>query len=117
MSKDRVIPVEKSTDLPTITIKSDGSEISKEYQVVSVTVEKEVNRIPKTQIILLDGDTAKEDFELSNKDLFIPGKEIEILAGYHSDESVIFKGIIINHSIKAKKKNLLICALTAGIKR
>jgi len=103
MSKDRVIPVEKSTDLPTITIKSDGSEINKEYQVVSVTVEKEVNRIPKTQIILLDGDTAKEDFELSNKDLFIPGKEIEILAGYHSDESVIFKGIIINHSIKAKK--------------
>ena len=103
MSEDRVIPVEQTTDMPTLKIKSEGSEISNEFHVVSVTVEKEVNRIPKAQIILLDGDTAKEDFEISNQDHFIPGKKIEIHAGYHSDESLIFKGIVINHRIKARK--------------
>lgn len=103
MSQDRIIPVDQTTDLPTITIKSGGSEISSEYQVVSVSVEREVCRIPRAEILLLDGNAAMEDFEISNLDLFVPGKEIEILAGYHSDESTVFKGIIINHSLKAKK--------------
>jgi hypothetical protein len=45
----------------------------------------------------------KEDFEVSSGDLFIPGNELEIKAGYHSVESTIFKGIITKHSIQTKK--------------
>lgn len=103
MGEERVIPVNQTTDLVTFTIKSDGTVVSSEYQVVSVTVIKDVNKIPQAELIFLDGDAAQEDFPLSNKEDFIPGKEIEISAGYHSDEKVIFKGIIVSHAIKVKK--------------
>ncbi|MBN1301239.1 MAG: type VI secretion system tip protein VgrG [Melioribacteraceae bacterium] len=103
MSEDKILPVEQTTDLATFTIISGGNKISKEYHVISITVTKEVNRIPTAKIIFADGDAAKGDFELSNQDLFIPGEEIEVQAGYHNDESTIFKGIIVSHSLKARK--------------
>ncbi|MEM9919702.1 MAG: type VI secretion system tip protein VgrG, partial [Bacteroidota bacterium] len=34
---------------------------------------------------------------------FAPGNELEILAGYHSDEETIFKGIITCHGIQVRK--------------
>ncbi|MEF9919180.1 MAG: type VI secretion system tip protein VgrG, partial [Eubacterium sp.] len=42
------------------------------------------------------------------EDLLIPGKKIEIQAGYHSDEETIYKGIIIKHSIKIKSSASLL---------
>ncbi len=103
MSDERVIPTQAPSDLPTIKILSDGKEISGEYHLIAISVSKAVNKIPSARVTLLDGDVALENFEVSNSDLFIPGKEIEILAGYHSEESTIFKGIIINHGIKMRK--------------
>lgn len=101
MSDERVIPTPAPADLPSFRIISDGQEVSPEYHIVSITVSRSVNKIPTARLMILDGDTSKEDFEISNSDDFVPGKEIEILAGYHSDETTMFKGIIISHSIKA----------------
>ena len=95
MSNKRTIPSKKPKDLVTFTISIDGNRISNAYQVVSIIVTKEVNKIPTAKITLLDGDVSKEDFELSNSADFVPGNELEIQAGYHSTESLIFKGIII----------------------
>lgn len=103
MTDERVIPTPAASDLPTVTILSDEAEISKAYNVISVTVTRAINKVAAAQIVLLDGDVAKEDFELSNTEDFIPGREIEILAGYHTSESTIFKGIIIQHGIKVRK--------------
>lgn len=103
MSEERTIPTPGPADLPTLTIKAGGSELKPEYKIFSVTVEKEVNRIPTAQVILHDGDVSKEDFKISNSDDLIPGNEIEILAGYHSDETTIFKGVIVSHGLKARK--------------
>ncbi len=47
---------------------------------------------------------AGEDFEISNSEDLVPGKEIEILAGYHSDETTIFKGIVTSHGIKSRHR-------------
>lgn len=104
MTTERTIPASRATDLPTFTIKSEGNTLSGAYHVLSVIVSKSVNKIPYAQIILLDGDPAGEDFPLSNQEIFIPGKEIEIEAGYHSDTELIFKGIVIKHGIKARKE-------------
>jgi len=105
MSKQRIILTPASDDLITFTILLDGQTINSIYQILSVKVFKEVNKIPTAKITILDGDASKEDFEVSNTEDFIPGKEIEILAGYHSEESPIFKGIIIKHGIKVKDGN------------
>lgn len=102
MNNSGVIQTSKNPDLVTFKILTEGNELSKVYQVVSITVVKEVNRIPKAKIILIDGDASKRDFKLSNEDVLIPGKQIEITAGYHLDEETIFKGIIIKHNLKIR---------------
>ena len=102
MAEGSVIQTSKSADLVTTKVLIGGQELSKKYQVKTITVEKEVNRISTAKIILIDGEPAKQDFELSNEELLIPGAEIEITAGYHSDEESIFKGIVIKHNIKIK---------------
>ncbi len=102
MAERRVIPTARPTDLLTHKILVDGEELSSTYQVLSIVVEKEINRIPHAKIVLRDGDPASQDFELSNEEFFVPGKEIEITAGYHSQEETIFKGMVLRHSLKIR---------------
>ncbi|MCD0467637.1 type VI secretion system tip protein VgrG [Flavobacterium sp. ENC] len=102
MNNSGVIQTSKSADLVTHKILIEGEELSKTYQVKNIVVQNEVNRIPMAQIILTDGEASERDFKLSNEDLLIPGKKIEITAGYHNDEETIYKGIVIKHSIKIK---------------
>ena len=102
MNNSGVIQTSKSADLVTHKILIEGEELSKTYQVKSIVVQNEVNRIPMAQIVLTDGEASERDFKLSNEDLLIPGKKIEITAGYHNDEETIYKGIIIKHAIKIK---------------
>ena len=103
MPEERVIQTSRSADLVTFTLLVEGQELSSQFQVKNIVVEKELNRIPWAKIIVLDGDPAAQDFPLSNQDLFVPGNEIEIKAGYHSDEETIFKGIVIKHQLKIQR--------------
>ena len=96
----RLLPNQQNTDLVTFSILVNGAPVGNEIGVVSVAVNKEVNKIPWAKLIIQDGDVATEDFAVSNRDTFKPGNEIEIQAGYHTDESTIFKGIIVKHGIK-----------------
>ena len=105
MNDSRIIPTTRPADLVTFTLKIDGAEIPRTISVKSIVVEKEINKIPTARICILDGEPALEDFEVANQDLFIPGKQIEILAGYRSDESSIFKGIIITHRIRIRSNS------------
>ena len=102
MAEGSVIQTSKSADLVTHKLLVDGQELSKKYQVKTISIEKEVNRISTAKIILIDGEPSRQDFELSNEELLIPGAEIEITAGYHSDEETVFKGIVIKHNIKIR---------------
>lgn len=102
MAEGSVIQTSKNSDLVTHKLLVGGQELSKKYQVKTISIEKEVNRISTAKIILIDGEPAKQDFELSNEELLIPGTEVEITAGYHSDEETVFKGIVIKHNIKIR---------------
>lgn len=108
MPGERTIPSNEPKSVATFTILSGGAAISKTHQVLSITVRKEINRIPAALILIKDGDPAAQIFEASNEDTFLPGKEIEIKAGYRTDEETIFKGIIIQHSIKVRKNGSLL---------
>jgi Rhs element Vgr protein len=104
MSPVRTIPTQASTDLPTFTILVEGEDIGGTLGITSLMVSKAVNRIPRARLILSDGDAAAGDFSISSSELFVPGKEVEILGGYHRSEDTIFKGIITGHSIKANER-------------
>lgn len=93
-------PFSDNVDLVTFTILCEGSPISDLYQVDSIETTTAVNRIPFARITIYDGSAAQSDFEISDKDTFLPGKTIEIKAGYSFVEKSIFKGIIVKHSIR-----------------
>ena len=102
MPLSQTLPGTQNTDLVTFTIKANGEAIGTQYQVASINISKEVNRIPVAKIIIYDGDAAAQDFSISNEETFVPGTEIEITAGYHSEETTVFNGIIVKHSLKIR---------------
>ncbi|MEB3281960.1 MAG: type VI secretion system tip protein VgrG [Lyngbya sp.] len=95
----------------TTTILSDGLRMNPEYNVMSIDIIKEVNKIPIAQIVLLDGDAAKQEFTISNTDFFKPGKEVEIKLRYEGEvqnEATVFQGIIVRHSVQADRYSSLL---------
>ena len=90
----------------TTTILSNGKRMSPEYNLMSIDIIKEVNKIPMAQLILLDGSASEQEFAISNTDFFKPGSEIEIKLKYEweaQNEATVFKGIIIRHSVRADR--------------
>jgi Rhs element Vgr protein len=108
MSNDRIIPTKQPTDLVTYTVTVNGNEVPRTILITSIVVEKEINKIPVARLSIIDGDGSLNDFQISDQDLFVPGNEIEIFAGYHSDEASIFQGIIIKQGIKVRRDHSLL---------
>lgn len=106
-------PTDQKTDIPSFEILLNGEVLSQEYQVLSISVLNEVNKIPKAYIAISDGDVAQNDFPLSSSDKVIPGNEIEIKAGYHSENETIFKGTIITQRVKVKSTNASVTQIEA----
>lgn len=96
----QTIPTTQPTDLSTFTIKVEGEPVAANIQVTNIVVNKEVNKIPSVRLRITDGDPSLQDFTVSNTETFIPGKNIEVMMGYHNDDISVFKGIIIQHSNK-----------------
>jgi Rhs element Vgr protein len=87
------------------TILSAGTIIDPTYELLSVDIVREVNRIPYAQLVLLDGDAARQKFEISDSDVFKPGQEIEIQLRYEGGDQpqsniTAFKGLVIGHALE-----------------
>lgn len=111
----------------TVTITSEGDLMDPIYELRSLDIIKEVNRIPYAQVVLLDGDATKQIFEISDTDFFLPGKTLEIKLRYEdkaSEEATVFKGLVVRHGVEAGGQGSLLTveckdaavALTAGRK-
>ena len=100
MPEERIIPAVES--VAEFKIRIGSEELPRTVEVVAVHVSKVVNRIAMAKFIIIDGDVAESDFPLSNGDLFTPGNEVEISAGTPDEQTTIFKGIIVKHSISIR---------------
>lgn len=101
MSDDRTIPTPGPSDLPTFTVMSAGEALPSATRVETVSVWRRFNKVAEAVVVVLDGDVATEDWAASNEASLVPGAEIEVHAGYHSDEARIFKGVAVRHAIEA----------------
>ena len=99
------IPKPGSSDVCTATVLVEGRALPGTVGVVSIIVSREVNRIPSATLVINDGEAALQTFEVSDQELLIPGKKIEIKLGYNSDEETVFKGIIVKHSVKIRSQS------------
>lgn len=107
-SDSETLPLPAESDLSTLTILANGAEIPQTLQVLGVSIEYEINRIPYAKILISDGDAAKQDFPASNQTMFAPGSEIDIQSGYHMEEASIFKGIVVRHGIRSTASGSLL---------
>jgi len=88
-----------------LTVFSNGAKVADTVKIISVAVNKSINKIPAAKLVILDGDMPTRDFPVSNEDDFKPGREIRINAGYDNDETTIFQGIVVRHGIKIAGDN------------
>ena len=66
----------------TVVVILNGQEVPQKVNIRSVEVVKELNKIPYALITFKDGIPADQNFEESEKDMFKPGSEIELKAGF-----------------------------------
>jgi len=94
--------VPKNADVATSSFRVliDGKTLEDKYGVSALMVTRSVNKIPFAQLVLLDGDVAKQDYPVSSADTFIPGAKVQILMGHGQKEKKVFEGIIVKHSIQ-----------------
>ncbi|HEV7782666.1 MAG TPA: type VI secretion system tip protein VgrG [Chitinophagaceae bacterium] len=89
-------------DVVTFDILLDNQAVNPEYQVLSLSVSREINRIPSAKIVFRDGEASERTFAISNKDDFKPGKKIRINAGRDGTKEQVFQGIITKHAVRVK---------------
>jgi Rhs element Vgr protein len=89
--------------LVTATVLSEGAPIDKVFEIMSIDIRRNVNRLPYASLVLIDGDSAKRTFALSNAKYFEPGKNIEIKLRYEgkSADISVFKGPVVGHGVEA----------------
>jgi Rhs element Vgr protein len=97
---DLIIPTNSTSETPTFKLLSEGKDITYIYDLISLTVDRVVNRIPTARLVLRDGSAAEEGFAASQGEDLIPGKQLEIAVGYDGKDIQIFKGSIVKQSIK-----------------
>lgn len=83
----------------TFTIHVGGNLVPDKYNIFSVHVEKGINKVSTALIVILDGKSTTGEFDASSFDIFLPGNELIISAGYDSKNELIFSGIITKQSI------------------
>jgi Rhs element Vgr protein len=105
----------------TVTILSEGKAMDSAYQLLSVDVSSEVNRILYAHLTLIDGSAAERKFAISDGGFFDPGKKLEIKLRYEgipASEKTVFKGMVITHSVEVDggKSLLTIEAKASAVK-
>ena len=98
----------------TPTILSGNTPMPQEYELLSIDIRSEVNRIPTAEIRLIDGNAAKQVFERSNAAFFEPGAKITLKLRYEDGKDfTLFKGIVVRHTVEANADG---SALVIGLK-
>jgi len=90
----------KSGGIATFTVKVSGTVIPDELSVLSVHIEKKVNRIASAKVTILDGEANTGKFDASSSSTFVPGAEISIEAGYDNNNVVVFSGLITSQTLR-----------------
>lgn len=83
------------------TINAGGDDIPSTWQVVSIDTWSSVNRVPRAQIVLYDGDPSRSTFAISSADAFLPGSKVTVKAAYNNDAPVlIFSGEVVKQGLE-----------------
>jgi len=107
--KDETVFLEEKMGVINCIIKAGDKELPAEYHITELSIQLGINKIPSANFTIIDGDVAKQDFELGSSKFFAAGKKIHIeiggipekqkkVDGSDVNDRVMFDGIIISNS-------------------
>ncbi|HET7793597.1 MAG TPA: type VI secretion system tip protein VgrG [Rhizobacter sp.] len=88
-----------------VSISSNGNALPETASLVSLSVQRAINMVPTARLVFNDGDMPEQSFPLSDTDELKPGAAIKVSAGYGNDETTIFEGVVIKHSLRVAGNN------------
>jgi len=97
--------LQQSDGILTYEVSIGGQPIKDTVEIIEISIEMEVNRIPTAILVVDDGGPiglVNDPFANSEGSDFIPGNEIKISLGYSSGNEVAFEGIIVSQSLSVK---------------
>ncbi len=97
------LPLIRAPDVVTLTVRIDGSELPRTVSILGLEVVNQANRIPYARLRIGDGDAARGDFAQSSGELFVPGQEVELFAGYHGETDPVFSGIVLRQRLVVRR--------------
>lgn len=97
----RTLPI--AAEHREFTVKVNGEPVARVHQLLAASVVHQVNRVSKARLVYLDGTASAGDFPLSGSDTFVPGAEVEVLAGAPGGEEQIFVGVVTRHSVRVRE--------------
>jgi Rhs element Vgr protein len=89
-----------------LVIKAAGQPVDDSLEIISISIIKAVNKVPRAEIVLRDGDMPSGVFAASDSDAFKPGNKIDIEMGYGSQAEKVFSGLIIGQRLGIDQENL-----------
>lgn len=96
----------------TPTLVSAGSKMPATYQILSIDIQKEVDRIPQAEIRVIDGSASLRTFSVSDASFFVPGSALEISLRYEGEsDTVVFSGVIVRHGIEVGRSGSLLSVI------
>lgn len=100
---DTLVPNKSLHDVASYDISVEGKTVNPSFQLLSLSVTKESNKIPVAKMVFRDGEAAEKSFSVSNADAFVPGKKVVIKIGRDAANDRVFSGIITMHAIKVRQ--------------
>ncbi len=91
-------------------ITANGDELPAEFELISVEVQREANRIPFARLVFEGGDLARNSFPALDSDALKPGSEIEVKVRDGDAVTPLFKGLVhrLNMEIAGGVPRLLV---------
>ena len=101
--EELLIPNTSRHNVSSFNILVDDVALNPSYQVLSISIAKEINRIPSAKLVFRDGDASRRAFDISSSNDLVPGKRIIVKIGLDGNNTQAFKGVITRHAIKVKE--------------
>jgi len=103
MAQQIFIPNDSKSNVVTYQVIINGQVANPTYELLSLTVTREMNRVPTAKMVFKDGDPSTRTFALSEAQDFVPGTKIAVKLGRDGSNTQVFQGIIIRHGIKVRE--------------
>ena len=100
---DILVPNNSVHDVVSFELFINDSAVSDVFELLSISVLKEINRVPIAKIVIRDGDPSERTFESSDGNNFIPGNQIRIDIGRDGENETVFTGVIVRHAVRIRE--------------